>query len=480
MSTFEDLGLANSVLEHLRSLGYRRPSAVQEEAVPVIARGTSFAGVASSGSGKTLAYALGLAGRLDPGSPGLQALVLRPTDDAAANTAETLQKLLATSGLQTGLIAAGAFRARKSAQIMVSSPGSALTAVQNSSVKLEDLGCLVVDGAASMYELGAGDALETLSGLIPKDAQRVLLTADLSEPVEDWLERHARRARRLADIPAEAEPVKEAGAECYASPRHTWLAALAGAIESATRKGAGGCAIHCRSEREAGELADRLHVRGLHALHEGSELHVSGEESSSGGVLSVSWGGPLDLAALREIVEEPGPTLFLVEPSELSHMERLAAAIELRLTAHRAPPQREAHGSAQSTRDRLRAAALERDLEPYVLLLEPLLEDFAPMELAAAAAALLREKAPAEPATSLPAWTRLYFGVGRRDGIRPGDLVGAITGEASLSGEDIGRIDIRENYSLVEITAPLADQVIKSLSSATIRGKHAHVRLFRE
>ncbi len=115
-----------------------------------------------------------------------------------------------------------------------------------------------------------------------------------------------------------------------------------------------------------------------------------------------------------------------------------------------------------------------------MLLLEPLLEEYSSAELAAAATALLREKGPERATQPLPAWTRLYFGVGRRDGVRPADLVGAITGESSVRGDRIGRIEIRDTFSAVEVAAPVADQVIKALAGATIRGRPTNVRVFRE
>jgi ATP-dependent RNA helicase DeaD len=70
--------------------------------------------------------------------------------------------------------------------------------------------------------------------------------------------------------------------------------------------------------------------------------------------------------------------------------------------------------------------------------------------------------------------------VGRRDGIRPSDLVGAITGEAPIGGDRIGRIEIRDTFTSVEVAASVADKVIKSLATATIRGRPANVRVFRE
>ncbi len=482
MSDFGKLGVEGALLERLRELGYRRPTALQEDAVPVIARGTSAAGAASAGSGKTLAYGLGLAARLDAASSEIQALVLRPTDDRALKTAEALQRLLSPTGLRATAIHPTRAGARPSSQVVVASPSAALASVEASVIKLAGLTTLVVDGVSAMLELGAA-ALETLSGQVPKDAQRVVFTAALNSDVEDWMERHARRARRFTDVPAEVGPLADAAAEYFAAPRHQWLAALSNTLESKSAKGGGNVRsiIHCRLEGEADELADRLSARGFDASPgDSSAIRIVWDDETDREALSISWGAPSDLVSLKNRVAGSAGALILLQPEELPHLERLASPLKLKLKAGRAPPETEALRSTQYTRDQLREAAASRDLEPYVLMLGPLLEEFTPIEIAAAAAALLRERAPAEPEPGLPAWTRLYLGVGKRDGIRPGDLVGAITGEAPIAGDKIGRIDVRENYSLVEVTAPFADQVIKSMSATTIRGKPAKVRVFRE
>src|SRR5277367_821500 len=78
-----------------------------------------------------------------------------------------------------------------------------------------------------------------------------------------------------------------------------------------------------------------------------------------------------------------------------------------------------------------------------------------------------------------PGATRLYVSLGREAGLRPQDLVGAITGETSLSGRDIGAIEISERFSLVDVPEGAADEVVESLRGVKIRGRRATVRLER-
>jgi ATP-dependent RNA helicase DeaD len=481
MSDFRELKLDDDDVKFLGRLGFRQPTALQEEAVPVIARGTTVVGIASSGSGKTLAYGLGLATRLDAAAPGTQALVLCPTDTGAGRTADALHRLLQPKGLTVGVVRA---ESPLSAQVACASPAGALAALEHSAIKLEGLATLVVDGASAMVGLGAADTLETLTAQVPKEAQRVLLTSEITMEVEDWIDRHARRARRLAYLPTEVIAVDGGNLEFWAAPRHEWLPVLVQLLSERGAKSETRGRIHCRLEEHARALADQLQVRGLKIAERSGAPGVcidwSGRRECEPADLSIAWGTPPDVPGLLACVEGAARSVIFAEPAELAHLARLADLLALRGGPLRAVAPPEALRSAQATLEQLREAAAHSDLEPYVLLIEPLFEEFTPTQLAAAATALLRERQPAAAATPLPAWTRLYFAVGRRDNVRPADLVGAITGEASVTGDRIGRIEIRDTHSSVEVAAPVAEKVIKALATATIRGRPASVRVFRE
>lgn len=479
MSPFTDLKLADELLGRLEELGYHRPTALQREAVPVIARGTNAVGVATAGSGKTLAYGLGLAARLDPGATSLQALLLRPTDDAAAKTAESLHGLMAARDLR---VQVATVDGPVTAHVAVASPTMALAAVEHSLIKLADLTAIVVDGAAAIFELDAGEQLETLSGLVPKDAQRVLLTSRLDPQVENWIERHARRSRRLVYLPAEVEPLAEAAIEYFAGSPGGWLPLLSNLLAESKRTRATATVL-CRSRAEAQRLSERLAVRGIASAIEADDqdLRIDWREpAETQASLSVLWGAPLDLETLTARTRRARRAIVFVETDELDHLRHLAAVVELELTALKTTSTADSHTSIQATRQMLSEALRGQDLEPYICVIEPLLEEFTPVEVAAAATALLRARQPAAAPPPLPAWTRLYFAVGRRDGVRPADIVGAIAGESPASGEQIGRIEIRDTHSLVEIAAPVADRVIKSLARTAIRGRPTNVRVYRE
>ncbi|MFO8173790.1 MAG: DbpA RNA binding domain-containing protein [Longimicrobiales bacterium] len=134
----------------------------------------------------------------------------------------------------------------------------------------------------------------------------------------------------------------------------------------------------------------------------------------------------------------------------------------------------------------------EEELAPHYLALEPLYGKYSPGEVAAAILALLRQRrtgGKGEEATaatraeeeSRPAapppktWVRLFVSVGEKEDIGPGDLLGAIAGEAGVEGSQVGKIEIRETFSLVEVTSGVADQVVRGVNGTTIRGRSVRV-----
>ena len=85
------------------------------------------------------------------------------------------------------------------------------------------------------------------------------------------------------------------------------------------------------------------------------------------------------------------------------------------------------------------------------------------------------ERPPRRPAGGGPA-SRVFVGLGREAGIRPGDLVGAITGETGLTGRDIGSIEIHQRFALVEVPEAAAEEVVRALRATMIKGRKATVR----
>jgi len=184
---------------------------------------------------------------------------------------------------------------------------------------------------------------------------------------------------------------------------------------------------------------------------------------------------------LRQLVAAASPArvLALVTPRQISALRRMAGGAVAPLALPE--PAARARSREESLRDELRAVLHTEQYARELVMLEPLLADHDGAEIAAAALRLL-ERQRATPVTlgAAPAQgpvTRLYINVGAMDDIRPGDLVGAITNEAGISRADLGRVDVRDKHSTVEVATPVANAVVSKLTGVQMKGRRVIARV---
>lgn len=528
MASFQDLGIRQELLRTLEDEDIASPTAVQEAAVPVLRRGGNLVARAGAGSGKTLAYTLGILDRLEPretegeeDEPELATrfVVLVPTREAAERTALSIYPYAQAAGMAISVPGGSWGTPAGTAEIVVASATDAMEAVRGSTLKLDSVEALVVDGAADVEQLGGWEAVETLFDHLPREAQRVLLTTAYTQQVEDLVDRRVKRALRF---PAEAAMPGAEQAEIVGQigyilvTEREKLEILSRSLSGTDRGDNPPPLLFCRTDERAATLAEALTMRGFlvgEAEDEETDVVIAAsgvsraeliEESGEEPGQTISFDVPADVETLRARHGGDADAVILLEPRELPHLRDVAKRAQLRVRPVTLPLQGPAAGELERFREELRRALREEDVGAQLLVLEPLLEEFGAVEVAAAAAALLRRRRPAQPtaaagagagaqqaqpaaapartatnaqpAGAAPAtWARLFVGVGNKDGVRPGDLVGAIAGEANIAGSKVGKIDIRDSFSIVEVHADVADQVIRSVNGTTVKGRSVRV-----
>ena len=274
---------------------------------------------------------------------------------------------------------------------------------------------------------------------------------------------------------------------------------------------AGHVCLFFATEDRAADVGDLLALHGFPGGAPGDEsvpvwLAVRELDArsavESAGAIPVSCDAPAGPDALDRRHGGGTGGVVVILPRETTHLRDVARRTGYRIVPF--PPK--VRGAARSDLgallERIEATTEDCDLAPYLVALEPLLARRGAEEVAAAAVALLRARASAtapgpslgaspEGSRSTPgpqrvvpaatarrtkdpasiAFVRLYISLGERDNARPADLLGAITGEADVEGSQIGRIEIRDTFSIVEIQEPIAERVIRALNGITVRGR---------
>jgi len=291
--------------------------------------------------------------------------------------------------------------------------------------------------------------------------------------VKKLADSHARKALFFPARPAIEDKREKAEPEKTLKYAVTSPERKIDAIARLARTGGAHITLLCRSSAVAKQVARELRGRGFAV----NAVTYDGFDVNEAEGQLFAYDPPFSAEQIEECFRE-GDTI-LCERSELAHLKNICADANVGLVAA-ALPKTEAD-SLDSFRNEIRRAAREDDLEAQMLILEPLFREFSAEEIAAAVTGMLRAKRPAKAETSTGAkqgmktWSRLFLSVGERDGVRPADVVGAITGESGVNGEDVGKVEIRDTFCVVEIASDSADKVIRALNGTTMKSRALRV-----
>lgn len=490
MDSFEAFGITPELVEALTSEGIEVPTPLQEAAVPLLRNGNSLVLAAGSGSGLLAAWALPLLDRFPAEEPGTCILVLTNDRESAVRQAESLARL--TRDTEHVVAALGtSWALPERAHVLLGTPADVLAAVRGGTVSLDGVKAFVIDQAQAIEQLEGLESVEQVLQFLPEGTQRVLSALPVTPAVADFVERHL---RRTVTVPPAHDPSRTSsrGAIRYrvvTDVADERLAELAGQL---FESGAHHVLVFCRSEDRAADIGDRLTMRGFVAGAPGDPdapvwlgvdaLAARNAMETRENVVVVSADVPADPDTLDRRHGISANGVVLAFPREVPHLKDVARRTGYALEAYPAPSAR-GDDSVKALHATLEAAIESEDIGPYLFALAPLFDRYDPAEVAAAAVALLRRRTPASPAaapapsgratapSAAPAWAKLFISVGSRDGLVPGDLVGAVTGEAGVAGDTVGRIDIKESHALIEVHDSVAQKVIKALNGITIRGR---------
>jgi hypothetical protein len=297
-------------------------------------------------------------------------------------------------------------------------------------------------------------------------ARRIVLSWDPSLLTE-FLERHAHRAPVFGDLPVDADgrraPVA-AARYAIATPERR-LAALRDLLDAINPASV---FIWTPDERHATRLRETLGALPGSVV---TDVPAASAEL----VVCARMPSRRTLARLVGV----GPVAVLAAPYQLPYLRLVAAPLEA------VPLPTAADGArdrAAVLRDRIAARLRGGDVDAELLTLAALFEHFDPAEVAAALLALRREETT-EPATTgaapaaAPPRVRIFVNVGRKHGAAAKDLVGAMTRELGIAKSNIGRVELRETFTLVEVPTQLAETVVQGLSRVAIRGRRVTARL---
>lgn len=479
MTSFQGLHLDPAIAAALAALGWAPEDPRVRDVVPTAARGhnlvmvappaPAYGGPALAGVLSRLAAVRAGGGEAARGpedggreAAGAGAALLCPAAELEEWSA-LVHALAGGAGLRVEAARAPARATRRlragGLDLLIASPATAALLHGRGALKPDALRSVVLAGPERWDDR---EPLAALMQDLAAESQRVLLVGD-PERTRDLVERYARRALTLGEGPP-AEPIGPV--RTVAVPWGRRPAAIPGILE----------VLDPRSL--AVWTADRSHHAALAtALPAGDRSVgvVTGDAPPAEVIVAFD---PPPAERLRQLLAA-GEVVLLVPPGTEPYVERLAAP--------RRPLRLPGLLEAVSDSAAAQRAAIARAIETLppdraVLILAPLFERYDPAAVAAALYELWTASgAPgaAPPIPDIPATARVYVGVGRGDGATPDDLVAVLTKEIRVPREQIGRIELRESYALVELPAQDAERIAAALTGTTIRRKRVIARVDR-
>ncbi|MGO2131862.1 MAG: DEAD/DEAH box helicase [Halomonas sp.] len=530
--SFGELALLPAIHSAIETLGYETPSPIQAQTIPALLEGRDMLGQAQTGTGKTAAFALPLLSRLELDRRATQVLVMAPTRELAQQVAMSFTRYGQNlKGLEVAVLCGGMeyreqlMALRRGAQVVVGTPGRIIDHLDRKSLKLDGLSALVLDEADEMLRMGFIDDVKRVVADTPQDAQRVFFSATLPREIERIVNRYlvdpvkvAIESRASSGDNIEQRRVRvDGGAKLEALSRILEVEPVDAAI------------VFVRTRAACTTLTEQLTARGINAAGLSGDLDQSLRERTitrlkRGKVdvliaTDVAARG-LDVPRITHVINYDLPQDAEAYTHRIGRTGRAGRdGIAITFAGNREGRKvgwlEQANGQKMADMElpdeaAMRAhrdevfhqrviASLTRGAEEQQALIERLVEEgHDPLELACVFASMARadeapigrlqpprkersdsgdrapgrgERGPRRDRGPSEGMTRYRVSVGHKDGVKPGQLVGALANEGGIEGNRIGRIDIRNGFSVVELPSSLPASILAKMARARVAGR---------
>jgi ATP-independent RNA helicase DbpA len=462
-TSFSSLPLTPAALANIQSLDYRVMTPIQAQGLPAIMAGRDLLAQAKTGSGKTAAFAIGLLHKLEACTYRTQALVLCPTRELADQVSNEIRRLArAMPNTRIVTLCGGKplgpqlSSLQKDPHIVVGTPGRILKHLEKGSLILEGLKTLVLDEADRMLDMGFHDDIMRIIDRAPRQRQTLLFSATYPDAIKDISDTIQNDP---VDIRVESshhnKKIKQVFYEIQKGERTKTLVALLQHYRPESSL------VFCNRKQQCQELADELWQQGFHALalhgdleqRERDQVLVQFSNKSSSILIATDVAARgLDIKDLQAVINfelSPDPELHIHRIGRTGRAGSEGLAISLFMAS-----------------ESFRVVAIEAYQN-------------SPVSIDKTASLTVPEHKTQENFRLSPSMVTLCINGGRKDKVRAGDILGALTATTGVAGNQIGKIDIADNLAYVAVQRPVAKLALKILSEGKIKGRKFRVRTLR-
>jgi ATP-independent RNA helicase DbpA len=447
---FSQLNLKPELLSNLTTLGYEQMTPIQAQSLPRLLEGKDVIAQAKTGSGKTAAFGLGLLQNLNVKRFRIQAMVLCPTRELADQVANEIRKLArgihnikvltlcggVPMGPQIGSLEHGA-------HIIVGTPGRILDHLDRGRINLEELNTLVLDEADKMLEMGFQEAIDAIIQEAPKKRQSLLFSATFPAQI-NWI------ASKVLTDPVN---VKVDGTEHQKAIQQSFYRVQDQAEKLEAMRTLllhyqpESCVVFCNTKQATFDVGEYLTGIGLSAVVLNGDLEQKQRDQT--------------------LVRFANKSVSVLVATDVAarglDIDKLDAVINFDL-AH--DPDTHVHRVGRTGRagEQGMAISLFQDKDSHKLVD---IEDYQKISIVEAELPNLDPVAD----TYKPKMATLRIDGGKKQKVRPGDILGALTGKGGISGQEVGKINVFEFCAYVAVNKLVAKEALKKLEQGKLKGK---------
>ena len=456
---FNELPLSPALLANLQQLEYRTMTSIQAESLPITLAGHDLIAQAKTGSGKTAAFALPLLTKLNPRHFGVQAMVLCPTRELADQVTQELRRLarFADNIKILSLVGGSTMRPQADslehgAHIVVGTPGRVMDHLERGNLKLDALNTLVLDEADRMLDMGFYDDISFVVKQCPTRSQTLLFSATYPEGIAKLAQKFMINPQEVKLLEQhEGSKIRQRFYEIKHEDRLQAVSVLLKHYRPVSTL------AFCNTKQQCRDLVDILHAKGIHALtlngdmeqRERDQVLIQFANRSCSVLVATDVAARgLDITQLEAVINvdvTPDPEIYIHRIGRTGRADEEGWALSL---------------ASPADMNRISNIAKMMGIEPEWHKMESLQNE---------------KKGPLVP----PMVTLQILG-GRKEKIRPGDVLGALTGEAGFTREQVGKITVTDMSTYVAVTRDIAREAVKRLSAGKVKGKTVKVRALED
>lgn len=475
---FEQYSLSKETLKALKKLGYEKPTEVQEKVIPAVLKDTDLIVKSQTGSGKTASFAIPICEKIELEMRNPQVLVLTPTRELAVQVKEDFSHLgrfkrircAAVYGKQPMELQRRELRQR--VHVVVGTPGRTFDHIERQNLDMGEIKYLIIDEADKMLDMGFIDQVEAIIRMLPENRITMLFSATMPDKIEEICSKYMRNPKKIevASKVTTTEKIRQYYYEIEEGKKFSLVKKIIYTEKPEC------CILFCNTRERVEDLLEKMKQEGFFC--EG--LHGGMEQDNRLNTIQRFKKGEFHFLIATDVAARG------IHIDDVTHVINYDVPMENESYVHRiGRTGRVENEGAAITLAAPRESRFLHDIEAYLQYKIPKRElpSEAEAEKGRAHSELRFKSKPRVKTQKIEKLnreiTKIRINAGKSKKMRPGDILGAITGIEGVSADDIGIIDVQDTCSYVEVFGKNGDLVARRLQDMTIKGKTHTVKKVR-